>query len=131
MQEVGEDSKLARSFERIRSIVRKKRNANKEKNDNYANTKLEQLVNEIVIKQREEKKKHKQTVLELQPLPASQLSLPAADLQSAEPQQQQQKYMSLPKELVPPVDYRIPGGPIYSQSYQVEDQPQVVVSMCL
>ncbi|XP_061500103.1 sodium channel protein 60E isoform X4 [Anopheles gambiae] len=128
-QEVGEDSKLARSFERIRSIVRKKRNANKEKNDNYANTKLEQLVNEIVIKQREEKKKHKQTVLELQPLPASQLSLPAADLQSAEPQQQQQKYMSLPKELVPPVDYRIPGGPIYSQSYQVEDQPQVVESL--
>uniref|UniRef100_A0A182JYL6 Sodium channel protein n=1 Tax=Anopheles christyi TaxID=43041 RepID=A0A182JYL6_9DIPT len=117
-QEVGEDSKLARSFERIRSIVRKKRNANKEKNDNYANTKLEQLVNEIVIKQREEKKKHKQTVLELQPLPASQ-TLPATDLQSVSlQQQQQQKYMSLPKELVPPVDYRIPGGPIYSQSYQ-------------
>ncbi|XP_052895021.1 sodium channel protein 60E isoform X3 [Anopheles moucheti] len=101
-QEVGEDSKLARSFERIRSIVRKKRNANKEKNDNYANTKLEQLVNEIVIKQREEKKKHKQTTLEMQPLPSSQ-TLPASDLQS---------------ELVPPVDYRIPGGPIYSQSYQ-------------
>uniref|UniRef100_A0A182PBH0 Sodium channel protein n=1 Tax=Anopheles epiroticus TaxID=199890 RepID=A0A182PBH0_9DIPT len=126
-EEVGEDSKLARSFERIRSIVRKKRNASKEKNDNYANTKLEQLVNEIVIKQREEKKKHKQTVLELQPLPSSQ-TLPAADLQSL-PVQQQQKYMSLPKELVPPVDYRIPGGPIYSQSYQVEDQPQVVESL--
>uniref|UniRef100_A0A182M232 Sodium channel protein n=1 Tax=Anopheles culicifacies TaxID=139723 RepID=A0A182M232_9DIPT len=115
-EEVGEDSKLARSFERIRSIVRKKRNANKEKNDNYANTKLEQLVNEIVIKQREEKKKHKHTTLELQPLASSQ-TLPASDLQSA-PLQQQQKYMSLPKELVPPVDYRIPGGPIYSQSYQ-------------
>ncbi|XP_035910397.1 sodium channel protein 60E isoform X5 [Anopheles stephensi] len=132
-EEVGEDSKLARSFERIRSIVRKKRNASKEKNDNYANTKLEQLVNEIVIKQREEKKKHKQTALELQPLPSSQTLPPASDLQSMplqqQQQQQQQKYMSLPKELVPPVDYRIPGGPIYSQSYQVEDQPQVVESL--
>ncbi|XP_052566743.1 sodium channel protein 60E isoform X4 [Culex pipiens pallens] len=57
-QEVGEDSKLARSFERIRSIVRKKRNANKEKNENESNTRLEQLVNEIVIKQREEKQKY-------------------------------------------------------------------------
>ncbi|KAL9700804.1 hypothetical protein quinque_004245 [Culex quinquefasciatus] len=57
-EEVGEDSKLARSFERIRSIVRKKRNANKEKNENESNTRLEQLVNEIVIKQREEKQKY-------------------------------------------------------------------------
>ncbi|XP_055533096.1 sodium channel protein 60E isoform X2 [Wyeomyia smithii] len=57
-QEVGEDSKLARSFERIRSIVRKKRNASKEKNENDTNTRLEKLVNEIVIKQREEKKKY-------------------------------------------------------------------------
>ncbi|XP_021712125.1 uncharacterized protein LOC110680638 [Aedes aegypti] len=58
LQEVGEDSKLARSFERIRSIVRKKRNASKEKNENDTNTRLEKLVNEIVIKQREEKKKY-------------------------------------------------------------------------
>ncbi|XP_058466071.1 sodium channel protein 60E isoform X1 [Malaya genurostris] len=57
-QEVGEDSKLARSFERIRSIVRKKRKANKEKNENDTNTRLERLVNEIVIKQREEKRKY-------------------------------------------------------------------------
>uniref|UniRef100_A0AAG5D3I5 Uncharacterized protein n=1 Tax=Anopheles atroparvus TaxID=41427 RepID=A0AAG5D3I5_ANOAO len=140
-EEVGEDSKLARSFERIRSIVRKKRNANKEKNDNYANTKLEQLVNEIVVKQREEKKKHKHTVLELQQLPPTSQSLPVSDLQQQQPQhqphslqlqqqqqQQQHKYMSLPKDLVP-VDYRIPGGPIYSQSYQVEDQPHVVESL--
>ncbi|KFB48601.1 AGAP007086-PA-like protein [Anopheles sinensis] len=126
-EEVGEDSKLARSFERIRSIVRKKRNASKEKNDNYANTKLEQLVNEIVVKQREEKKKHKSTVLELQQLPPTQSlvvsesphqphSLPHQQQQAQ--QLHQQKYMSLPKELVAPVDYRIPGGPIYSQSYQ-------------
>jgi voltage-gated cation channel len=54
---VGEDSKLARSFERIRSIVRRGRLRNKEKTENDANTKLEKLVNEIVIKRRNEKKK--------------------------------------------------------------------------
>uniref|UniRef100_A0A182QPZ0 Sodium channel protein n=1 Tax=Anopheles farauti TaxID=69004 RepID=A0A182QPZ0_9DIPT len=131
-EEVGEDSKLARSFERIRSIVRKKRNASKEKNDNYANTKLEQLVNEIVIKQREEKKKQKQgatAAVELQPLPAAAHTLPTSELHQPGQQTVQQKYMSLPNELVPPVDYRIPGGPIYSQSYQVEDQPHVVESL--
>lgn len=53
-QEVGEESKLARSFDRIRSIVRKKRS--KEKNENEANTKLEQLVNEVIIRRRNEKK---------------------------------------------------------------------------
>lgn len=53
-QEVGEESKLARSFDRIRSIVRKKRN--KEKNENDTNTKLEQLVNEVIIRRRTEKK---------------------------------------------------------------------------
>lgn len=53
-QEVGEESKLARSFDRIRSIVRKKRN--KEKNENEANSKLEELVNEVIIRRRNEKK---------------------------------------------------------------------------
>lgn len=48
-QEVGEESKLARSFDRIRSIVRKKRN--KDKGD----SKLEKLVNEVIIRQRIEK----------------------------------------------------------------------------
>ncbi|XP_052873705.1 sodium channel protein 60E-like [Anopheles cruzii] len=132
-EEVGEDSKLARSFERIRSIVRKKRNASKEKSENYANTKLEQLVNEIVIKQREEKKRTKHTALEMQPMGtevvAAAQTLPSASVdlqqqpeqvqtqQQQQQQPQQQKYMSLPKELVP-ADYRYPGGPIYSQSYQ-------------
>lgn len=51
---MGEESKLARSFDRIRSIVRKKRN--KEKNDNDTNSKLEQLVNEVIIRRRNEKK---------------------------------------------------------------------------
>lgn len=52
-QEVGEESRLARSFDRIRSIVRKKRN--KEKNENEANTKLEKLVNEVIVRRRIEK----------------------------------------------------------------------------
>lgn len=50
-QEVGEDSKLARSFERIRSIVRRKRLARKEKQ----RPKLEQIVNEVLERQRTEK----------------------------------------------------------------------------
>lgn len=44
---------MARSFDRIRSIVRKKRN--KEKNENEANTKLEKLVNEVIVRRRIEK----------------------------------------------------------------------------
>lgn len=52
-QEVGEESRLARSFDRIRSIVRKKRN--KEKNENETNTKLEKLVNEVIVRRRHEK----------------------------------------------------------------------------
>lgn len=32
--------------------------ANKEKNDNEANTKLEQLVNDVIIRRRNEKKKY-------------------------------------------------------------------------
>lgn len=47
---------MARSFDRIRSIVRKKRN--KEKNDNEANSKLEKLVNEVIIRRRIEKKEY-------------------------------------------------------------------------
>lgn len=52
-QEVGEDSKLARSFERIRSIVRRRRLARKEKK--YP--KLEQIVNDVMAQQIAEKKK--------------------------------------------------------------------------
>lgn len=51
---MGEESRLARSFDRIRSIVRKKRN--KEKKDNDTNVKLEKIVNEVIIRQRIEKK---------------------------------------------------------------------------
>lgn len=44
---------MARSFDRIRSIVRKKRN--KEKNENETNSKLEKLVNEVIVRRRIEK----------------------------------------------------------------------------
>lgn len=57
-QEVGEESRLARSFDRIRSIVRKKRN--KEKNENDENNKLEKIVTEVIIRQRIQKKQYAQ-----------------------------------------------------------------------
>lgn len=53
-EEVGDESKLTKSFERIRSIVRKGRLGKKRADDGA--TKLEKLVNEIVIQQRTEKK---------------------------------------------------------------------------
>ncbi|XP_069701010.1 sodium channel protein 60E-like isoform X2 [Periplaneta americana] len=46
-EEVGEESKLARSFERLRSIVRKKRQA-REKTDNEQNMRLEEMVREVM-----------------------------------------------------------------------------------
>ncbi len=49
MQEVGESSKLARSFERVRSIIRKRRNKNvQEKTENQQNLKLEELVMQMM-----------------------------------------------------------------------------------
>ena len=47
LQEVGEESKLARSIERIRSLIRSKRN--KENEDNQCNSKLEQIVREVQL----------------------------------------------------------------------------------
>lgn len=44
-QEVGESSKLARSFERVRSIIRKRRQKSfPESGDNQQNLKLEEVV---------------------------------------------------------------------------------------
>lgn len=44
-QEVGESSKLARSFERVRSIIRKRKHKSVlESGDNQQNLKLEELV---------------------------------------------------------------------------------------
>ncbi|XP_044735668.1 sodium channel protein 60E [Chrysoperla carnea] len=52
--EVGEDSKLARSFERIRSIVRKKR-FDRENSENKRNMRLEQIVREVMERQGRDK----------------------------------------------------------------------------
>lgn len=53
-EEVGEESKLARSFERIRAIVRKKRQA-REKTENEQNMKLEEMVREVMSRHAAEK----------------------------------------------------------------------------
>lgn len=51
-QEVGEDSKLAKSFDRIRSIVRKKGFLISKSKETEKKTKLEELVTEFMIQQR-------------------------------------------------------------------------------
>ncbi|XP_060805800.1 sodium channel protein 60E isoform X2 [Amyelois transitella] len=51
-EEVGEDSKLAKSFDRIRSIVRKKGFLISRSNETEKKSKLEELVNEFMAQQR-------------------------------------------------------------------------------
>lgn len=51
---MGEESKLARSFERLRSIVRKKRQG-REKTDNEQNMRLEEMVREVMTRHAAEK----------------------------------------------------------------------------
>ncbi|KAJ8670425.1 hypothetical protein QAD02_001684 [Eretmocerus hayati] len=64
-EEVGEDSKLAKSFDRIRSIVRK-RKVKKEDSENEKNIKLEQIVREVIDKsEKSEKYAIQETVLSL------------------------------------------------------------------
>ena len=63
-EEVGEESKLARSFDRIRSIVRKKK-YKKEDSENEKNTKLEQIVREVMDKSEKDKYAIQETVLSL------------------------------------------------------------------
>lgn len=63
-EEVGEDSKLARSFDRIRSIVRKKK-YRRENSENEKNTRLEQIVREVMDKSDKEKYAIQETVLSL------------------------------------------------------------------
>ncbi|XP_034935360.1 sodium channel protein 60E-like isoform X2 [Chelonus insularis] len=63
-QEVGEDSKLARSFDRIRSIVRKKR-FQKENSEMGKNRRLEEIVREVMDKSDKEKYAIQETVLSL------------------------------------------------------------------
>ncbi|XP_011502595.1 PREDICTED: sodium channel protein 60E-like [Ceratosolen solmsi marchali] len=63
-EEVGEESKLARSFDRIRSIVRKKK-YKKGESENEKNTKLEQIVREVIDKSEKDKYAIQETVLTL------------------------------------------------------------------
>ncbi|KMQ88145.1 sodium channel protein 60e [Lasius niger] len=63
-EEVGEDSKLARSFDRIRSIVRKQK-YRKENSENEKNIRLEQIVREVMDKSDKEKYAIQETVLSL------------------------------------------------------------------
>lgn len=55
-EEVGDESRLAKSFERIRAIVR----MGKFRRASSGETKLEKLVHEIVLKQKEEKLQQQQ-----------------------------------------------------------------------
>lgn len=57
-QEVGEDSKLAKSFDRIRSIVRKKGFLISRGKEIEKKSKLEELVNEFMLQQRALKEKN-------------------------------------------------------------------------
>ncbi|CAB3234830.1 unnamed protein product [Arctia plantaginis] len=56
-EEVGEDSKLAKSFDRIRSIVRKKGFLISRSKETEKKSKLEELVNEFMLQQRAMKEK--------------------------------------------------------------------------
>ncbi|XP_075215259.1 na channel protein 60E [Lycorma delicatula] len=63
-EEVGEDSKIARSFERIRSIIKKKkkRREAKERAENEKNLRLEELVHEVIA-HKKTKQKIQETVI--------------------------------------------------------------------
>lgn len=53
---MGEESKIARSFERIKSIIAKNKRKKKdlaEKNENEKNFRLEELVKEVVSQKKE------------------------------------------------------------------------------
>ncbi|XP_015174798.1 PREDICTED: sodium channel protein 60E isoform X1 [Polistes dominula] len=63
-EEVGEDSKLARSVDRIRSIVKKKK-YRKENSENEKNMRLEQIVREVMDQSDKEKYAIQETVLSL------------------------------------------------------------------
>lgn len=49
MQEVGDESRLARSFERIRSIIRKQRLGRRQ------STKMSEVVSEVINRERKQK----------------------------------------------------------------------------
>jgi hypothetical protein len=73
-EEVGDESRLAKSFDRIRSIVRRGRF----RRESAGETKLEKLVHEIVLKQKEEKQQLQRKGILTDPLKkqhAQQLSM--------------------------------------------------------
>lgn len=57
LQEVGEDSKIAKSFDRLRSIVRKKGFLISRSKETEKKSKLEELVNEFMSQQNAAKEK--------------------------------------------------------------------------
>lgn len=59
---MGEDSKLAKSFDRIRSIVRKKGFLISRSKETEKKSKLEELVNEFMIQHRAMKEEHKSSI---------------------------------------------------------------------
>ncbi|XP_059059664.1 sodium channel protein 60E-like isoform X2 [Achroia grisella] len=88
-EEVGEDSKLAKSFDRIRSIVRKKGFLISRSKETEKKSKLEELVTEFMTQQRAMKEK--------------KISIPS----------EQQRYSSSIQETI-----LFPHDNIYSHSYQ-------------
>lgn len=89
-QEVGEDSKLAKSFDRIRSIVRKKGFLISRSKETEKKSKLEELVNEFMLQNR-----------------------PVAEKKSSVPSEHSPAYFSSMQETVV-----FPHDNIYSHSYQ-------------
>ncbi|XP_073953565.1 sodium channel protein 60E-like [Choristoneura fumiferana] len=89
-KEVGEDSKLAKSFDRIRSIVRKKGFLISRSKETEKKSKLEELVNEFMLQNR-----------------------PVAEKKSSVPSEHSPAYFSSVQETVV-----FPHDSIYSHSYQ-------------
>ena len=90
---MGEESKLARSFERIRAIVRKKRQA-REKTENEQNMRLEEMVREVMSRHAVEKcytasGVHETTISKLDQKRHAALVQEIMSLQRAQQQQQQ------------------------------------------
>ncbi|KAG5676938.1 hypothetical protein PVAND_006734 [Polypedilum vanderplanki] len=100
-EEVGDESRLAKSFERLRSIVRKGR-LQRDNSSEKGETKLEKLVHEIVLKQKQAELKNKGIL--------------------SDSSKKQQQYPLRENRSSPPL-------PIYSKSYQ-ESLNRPISSTC-
>ncbi|XP_070490836.1 sodium channel protein 60E-like isoform X2 [Chironomus tepperi] len=96
-EEVGDEGRLAKSFERIRSIVRKGRFRKQDSND-PGETKLEKLVHEIILKQ------HHKQIPEVKGILADPMRMQIKEYCCVSPPYQLQQHQQ-------PL-------PIYSKSYQ-------------